>query len=376
MGTLRAAEFFAGIGLMRLGLESAGIETVWANDIEPDKREMYVANFGDGEFALGDVRDIAGGDLPEVDVASASFPCTDLSLAGNRKGLGAAAAPRGVDGGSSMFWEFARVLDEMGERRPSVLLLENVLGFASSHGGRDLLGAVLELNRLGYSCDLMAIDARHFVPQSRPRMFIVGVADPEPSDRLGGVTGRPAWVRRFARDAPQARLHARQLPDLPTGPGDLRGVVERLPEDAGDWWDADRVKSFVSSLSPLQAARLTALSEGNGRRWRTAYRRTRNGVAVWEIRADDIAGCLRTARGGSSKQALVEAGEGHVRVRWMTPREYARLMGAPDFTLSARRSQALFGFGDAVCVPVIAWLCEHYVAPAAHVGRSALTAVA
>jgi len=121
----------------------------------------------------------------------------------------------------------------------------------------------------------------------------------------------------------------------------------------------------VESLSPIQTERLNELRAGSGPTWRTAYRRTRNGVAEWEIRADGIAGCLRTARGGSSKQALVEAGDGDVRVRWMTPREYARLMGAPDFKLAARRNQALFGFGDAVCVPVIAWLCEHYVAPAA-----------
>src|SRR5680860_633272 len=163
MAVPRAAEFFAGIGLMRLALEESGVETVWANDVEPDKRDLYVANFGDDEFVLGDVRDVVGRELPPVDLATASFPCTDLSLAGNRGGLNAAAAPRGRQGGSSMFWEFARVLDEMGDGRPPVVLLENVLGFASSHSGRDLLEAVTELNRLGYSCDLMAIDARHFV---------------------------------------------------------------------------------------------------------------------------------------------------------------------------------------------------------------------
>lgn len=375
MGTLRAAEFFAGIGLMRLGLEVADVETVWANDIEPDKRDMYVANFGDGEFVPGDVRDISGDSLPEVDIATASFPCTDLSLAGRRKGLGAVAAPREETGGSSMFWEFARVLDEMESRRPSVVLLENVLGFASSHGGRDIRGAVTELNRLGYSCDLLAIDARHFVPQSRPRMFIVGLVEPGPEDLLGDRANRPEWAQRIARDMPNARLHARELPPLPVGPGDLGSVVERFPPDAEEWWGDERVERFVASLSSIQSARLEALKESRSLLWRTAYRRTRNGVAVWEIRADGIAGCLRTARGGSSKQALVEAGEGDVRVRWMTPREYARLMGAPSFCLDARRNQALFGFGDAVCVPVISWLCEHYVAPAAATSRSSRSAL-
>jgi DNA (cytosine-5)-methyltransferase 1 len=364
MGCLRAAEFFAGIGLMRLGLEAAGVETVWANDIEPGKRDMYVANFGEDEFVLGDVRDVTGDLIPDVEIATASFPCTDLSLAGNRRGLGATGAPRGQGGGSSMFWEFARVLDEMGDRRPPVVLLENVLGFASSHGGRDLLGAVLELNSLGYSCDLLAIDARHFVPQSRPRMFIVGLTEPlaESIDEMSPQ--RPEWAHELAKRVPHARLHAQRLPPLPAGPTSLADIVERLSPEAPEWWESERVARFVASLSPIQTARLRGLREGVEITWRTAYRRTRQGVAVWEIRADGIAGCLRTARGGSSKQALVEAGRGETRARWMTPREYARLMGADRFKLVARRNQALFGFGDAVCVPVIAWLCKHYVVPA------------
>jgi DNA (cytosine-5)-methyltransferase 1 len=365
MAPLRAAEFFAGIGLMRRGLAVSGIETAWANDIEPDKRDLYVANFGPDDFVLADVRDIRGESLPDVEIATASFPCTDLSLAGYRRGLGEMAAPRGEDWESSMFWEFARVLDEMGPRRPAVVLLENVLGFASSHGGRDLMGAVRELNRLGYSCDLMQIDARHFVPQSRPRMFIVGVTDPSPDDRLDFGADRPGWARSFALQVPDARLHARTLPPLPEGPTDLTEVVERLPADAAEWWEPKRLARFTDSLSPLQRRRLDDLKAMPTTTWRTAYRRTRHGVAVWEIRADGIAGCLRTARGGSSKQALVEVGDGDVRVRWMTPREYARLMGAGDFTLASTRNQALFGFGDAVCVPVIAWLCEHYLVPAA-----------
>lgn len=363
---LRAVEFFAGIGLMRLGLREAGIDTVWANDIESRKQELYVANFGDGEFKLGDVRDVRGTDLPEAEIATASFPCTDLSLAGNRKGLGAAAAPRGEVDGSSMFWEFARVIEEMGSRRPAAVLLENVLGFASSHGGRDLREAVRRLNELGYSCDLFAVDAHHFVPQSRPRMFIAGLQDPKGSGAIGTLerADRPGWARRFARDNPEAQLHAWPLPPLPTGPTTLSRVVERLADDDPRWWESERVDLFVRSLSAVQAQRLEELRSGKRIAWRTAYRRTRENAPVWEIRADGIAGCLRTARGGSSKQALVETGCDEVRIRWMTPREYARLMGAPRFKLDARQNHVLFGFGDAVCVPVIRWICEHYLVPA------------
>jgi DNA (cytosine-5)-methyltransferase 1 len=363
MSDLTAAEFFAGIGLMRLGLDGAGIETRWANDIAPDKQDLYASNFDAYSFILGDVRDISGDEIPTVDLATASFPCTDLSLAGNRKGLGADGAPRGQDGGSSMFWEFARIIEEMGARRPRGVLLENVLGFASSHGGKDLREAVLKLNELGYSCDLLAADARAFVPQSRPRMFIVGLADLPDDHAFHAFDKRPGWVQAFASANPEARLHARPLPDLPEGPGTLAGLVEPDGADAVEWWDRDRVERFRSSLSELQAERLASLEALPTISWRTAYRRTRHGKAVWEIRADAIAGCLRTARGGSSKQALVEVGFGSVRVRWLTPREYARLMGAPDFILSARRNQSLFGFGDAVCVPVISWLCEGYLVP-------------
>jgi DNA (cytosine-5)-methyltransferase 1 len=364
MTQLQAAEFFAGIGLMRLGLQGAGIETVWANDIESRKRDLYVANFGDGEFDLGDVRDVRGMDVPQVEIATASFPCTDLSLAGNRKGLGAAATPRGEADGSSMFWEFARVIDEMGAQRPAAVLLENVLGFASSHGGRDLREAVRRLNELGYSCDLFAVDAHHFVPQSRPRMFIVGLRDSRGAFGALGDADRPGWACRFARDNSEAELHAWPLPTLPAGPTTLSRVVERLAADDPRWWEAERVDLFIRSLSVVQTQRLEELRSGKRITWRTAYRRTRESAPVWEIRADGIAGCLRTARGGSSKQALVEAGCGDVRIRWMTPREYARLMGAPRFKLKSRQNHVLFGFGDAVCVPVIRWICEHYLVPA------------
>lgn len=362
---LRAAEFFAGIGLMRLGLEQASIETVWANDIDVAKRDAYTANFSEPDFCLADVRDVTADSIPEVDIATASFPCTDLSLAGNRKGLGSEAAPKGTYWESSMFWEFARVIREMGDRRPQTICCENVLGFATSNGGRDLRIAIRELNDLGYSCDVLMIDARHFVAQSRPRVFLVALADtPDRPPRLTPSEVRPPWAVRFYEQNTDLRLHAQPLSPLPEGPASLDGFVENFSPDDSIWWDVERVEKFVSSLSPIQTERLDALRSAPTTHWRTAYRRTRHGRAVWEIRADGIAGCLRTARGGSSKQALVEAGSGQVRVRWMTPREYARLMGAPEYVLPTRRSQALFGFGDAVCVSAVGWLAQNYLAPA------------
>lgn len=355
--TISAAEFFAGIGLVRLAVEQAGVGVTWANDIEPCKKAVYTENFDDEHFILQDIRAVSGIDIPNVDLATASFPCTDLSLAGNRGGLN--------KGESSMFWEFARVLREMEERRPPVVLLENVPGFATSHNGTDLRNAVAELNSLGYSCDLLAINAAHFVPQSRLRMFIIGslqgtaVGPCQEPDEV-----RPPWLADFIRSNSDLKFHGFNLAlPVPTPP-DLAEVIERFAQRSEIWWEPNRVQNFISSLSPIQHERLTQLQAGRRLVWRTAYRRTRNGAAVWEMRSDSISGCLRTARGGSSKQAVVEVGRGRVAIRWMTAREYAALQGAPNHRFaSVTESKALFGFGDAVCVPVITWLTKEYLIP-------------
>ncbi|HEX6701510.1 MAG TPA: DNA (cytosine-5-)-methyltransferase [Gaiellaceae bacterium] len=353
----RAAEFFAGIGLVRRALESGGVRVVFANDIDATKKTLYVRNFGSDEFLLGDVRTVTGDDVPDIEIATASFPCVDLSLAGHRRGLAGEE--------SGMFWEFARVLAEMERRKPSVILLENVPSFATSHGGNDLRAALKRLNGLGYSCDLFVANARWFVPQSRPRLFIVGGKCPVGSTAGSERTAlRPEWLHRFIERNADVRFDLGALPLPPHRLGVLADVIERLPGDDSRWWEPERVARFVASLSEVQAQRLARLRLSERQTCATAYRRTRGGRAVWEIRADEIAGCLRTARGGSSKQAIVAAGLGEINIRWMTPREYARLQGVPDFRLDGvTANQALFGLGDAVCVPVVEWITQICVLP-------------
>jgi DNA (cytosine-5)-methyltransferase 1 len=359
---IRAGEFFAGIGLVREALEPLGVQVVWANDIEQAKQSVYAANHPAEDFHLGDVRGVNGSDLPDLlELATSSFPCIDLSLAGNRKGLAGEQ--------SGMFWEFARVVGELPEAaRPKVVMLENVAGFATSNGGSDLRAALEELNALGYSCDVLTVDARHFVPQSRVRMFIVGIRGDLPAGAVVGIPPlsdvRPEWIRRVHESNRDLALHYVALPALPSGPSDLVGVVQRMDRQDSRWWDDERRGSFMGSLSARQTDRLEEMRTSTTISWRTAYRRTRGGVAVWELRKDTIAGCLRTTGGGSSKQAVVEAGRGEVRVRWMTPLEYARLMGAGRYkTRAATDNQALFGLGDAVVVGVVRWIGEHYLVP-------------
>lgn len=367
----RAAEFFAGAGLARLGLEATGrFDVTWANDIDADKARLYRARFGTGpadHLLVRDVDEIDPTELPTgVDLAWASFPCTDVSLAGDREGLAGAE--------SGTWWAFIdrlRALDEL----PRVVVAENVLGLATSNQGRDLEALLHSLDELDYLVDVLAIDGRHFVAQSRPRLFIVATRATNGLLESGdGHPARPTWLTdRLERL--DVKIFRPDLPALPDGPDTLVGAVEQLAGDDPRWWPRGRVARFERELSAIQQRRLEAMRTAPGLSWRTAYRRSRAGRPAWEIRADEIAGCLRTVRGGSSKQAVVEAGAGQVRVRWMTPGEYAALMGAADYPIDGfRDNQIYFGFGDAVVVPAVNWLATHYLdrlltRPAADPGR-------
>ena len=150
-GSKTVAEYFAGIGLMRLGLEHGGWSTVFANDIDEKKREMYEHHFGRIPAVMpDDIHSLKVADVPTTVLATASFPCNDLSLAGARRGLAGEH--------SSAFWGFIRILEEMGSRRPPLILLENVTGYLTSNDGADFGEALLAVNRLGYSVDAFIID--------------------------------------------------------------------------------------------------------------------------------------------------------------------------------------------------------------------------
>jgi DNA (cytosine-5)-methyltransferase 1 len=357
----RFAEFFAGIGLMRIGLERAGWRAAFANDIEADKRRMYNDHFGGtGEFVLGDVHQLNAGDIPDIALATASFPCNDLSLAGARRGL---------DGEqSSAFWGFVNVLTKMGKRRPPLVLLENVTGFLTSNGGNDFRDALLALNRLGYAVDALIIDAVRFVPQSRQRLFVIGTK----SSEVSALNGTPRFYQSDCRPPALADFmmwnadinwRVRPLSSLPSTKAKLEDVLEELPLNSKMWWSSERCEYLLNQMSPKHRAAATAMIHGSRITHGTVFRRVRKEGSMAELRTDGIAGCLRTPRGGSGRQILFAAGKGQFAVRLLSPRECARLMGVDDYTIRVSLNQALFGFGDAVCVPVIEWIGRSYLNP-------------
>jgi DNA (cytosine-5)-methyltransferase 1 len=359
------AEFFAGIGLMRLGLEREGWSVVFANDNDPVKLDIYQGHFKDAEehFLLDDIHNITADRVPTVTLATASFPCNDLSLAGARDGLAGAQ--------SSAFWGFIRILEEMGSRRPPLALLENVTGFLTSNSGADFREALLALNDLGYDVDAYILDAAKFVPQSRQRLFVRGVQNGNAAGEFLTAEdvkhpARPEALASFILSHPNIRWALQSLPALPDDGPQLETILEDIPHDAPEWWGPERATYLLNQMSDRH--RETADRMIAARKWSygTVFRRMRNDRSMAELRTDGIAGCLRTPRGGSGRQILFKAGYGKYYARLITPREAARLMGADDFQLTGvSLNKALFGFGDAVCVPVVEWVAKHALAPAA-----------
>lgn len=354
------AEFFAGIGLMRAGLEQSGWKTVFANDIDPTKRRLYLNHFMgfDQDFNLGDIHNLSADVIPSVDLATASFPCTDLSLAGRRAGL------QGKH--SSAFWGFVDILEGMGNRKPPLILLENVAGFLSSNQGQDFHDALAALNNQGYSVDAFIIDASHFVPQSRVRLFIVGKQTSKayiPKRHfVSESTIRPPKLVKYIYENPHIHWSINEkLPNLPKVNNDLQSIIELVPKTSSLWWNKTRVEYLLNQTFERHLTKISNLKEGNNYTYLTAFRRVRNGKSMAEIRFDGIAGCLRTPKGGSARQILLEVGKGEINIRLLTPLECARLMGADNYRLSGTANEALFGFGDAVCVPVISWIADHYL---------------
>ena len=371
------AEFFAGIGLVRQAIEPLGWQCVFANDIAHGKAEMYGARFGTRDFLLADIRHVDAKALPaKIDLVTASFPCIDLSLAGNRAGLAGQH--------SGTIWPFLDLLEARHHlgRRPAAVLLENVTGFLSSHGGRDLAAVCRTLAALGYAVDLAMVDARWFTPQSRPRLFVLATEADEANHRssIFGASGapgvvsriRPRAVRDFQNVHPDIPFVDMPLPEPPHRASQrLSALLEDLLPDDERWWPADKTATLLRNMAVSHRRRVDGLLAGERDGVATLYRRRRNGRTVGEVRSDCIAGCLRTPQGGSSVQFLVDCRTGKPRVRPLTGREYANLQGAERFPIRVGDRQARMGFGDAVCVPAVRWLVRYAFAHMVAVPRAA-----
>ena len=355
---------------MRLGLEPY-FKTVWAVDNCPKKAAVYAANFDGADLEMQNVEFISGRQLPEADLAWASFPCQDLSLAGNLRGMKEGTR-------SGLFWEWIRILDALSvsNRRPPVVCAENVVGFLSAGNGRHFKTAYSALRERGYNVGAVVVDARMFLPQSRPRTFLIGASSEIP---LRGLTqaaqSLPFHPAPVIRAANVANDKGWIWWALPVGTSPIQRLADLFERDA-PCDPPSKTADLLTMLSDRNHAKLKAALDAGSLLIGTGYRRTRatdghEKAQRLELRFDGIAGCLRTPDGGSSRQVVLIVEKGRVRSRLMTVRECARLMGAPDdFNIPGSYNDGYRAMGDAVAVPVTRFLARYLLEPLASRHRS------
>lgn len=356
--------------MARAGL-GTGWQCLFANDFDSKKGRVYAKNWGNTVLKLADIRTLDTSDIPHgADLAWASFPCQDLSLAGGGAGL------RGERSGT--FWPFMELMRKLASenRQPRLIGLENVCGTLTSHGGRDFSAICDTVSQLGYAVGALVIDAVEFLPHSRPRLFIVCCDRRIEIPRVLQLTSpEPPWHPKSLRKA-YDRLSPQSQDSwvwwrLPAPEKRSLGLADLLETDPKDvkWFTEEETTRLIGMMSPTNQDKLASARSTGKQRVGMVYRRTRSsseGIRVQraEIRFDDVSGCLRTPAGGSSRQVVVIVEGSSVRARLISARETARLMGLPDsYILPERYNEAYHVTGDGVVVPVVRHLATNLFEP-------------
>lgn len=363
-------EFFAGGGMARAGL-GKGWRCVFANDIDPKKASAYRDNWSGKRLRVGDVAALRAADLPgTADLAWASFPCQDLSLAGSGAGLNGER--------SGTFWPFWKLMMDLKRhgRAPRLMVLENVCGALSSHDGQDFAAIGDTLALTGYRFGAVVIDAVHFLPHSRPRLFIVGVfGNARIPESLTLPGPDPKWhpsrlVKAYGKlpERAAAKWIWWTLPQPSKRLKTFADLIENIPKGV-QWHTPEETRRLLDMMSEVNLQKVENAKKAGRRMIGGIYKRMRldeQGLKTQraEVRFDDVAGCLRTPVGGSSRQSILVVNGNEVRSRLLSPREAARLMGLPEeYKLPGKYNEAYHIAGDGVAVPVVRFLAAHILEP-------------
>ncbi len=344
---------------------------VLANDLDAKKCETYRDNWGDQSLYCCDVRDLDARLLNQpMDLYWASSPCQDFSLAGRGLGLS------GKQSGAFSAWIKLISNAVASGYAPRIVAFENVTGLVSRAKGRDFSHVLEEFIKLGYSVGAHIIDARSFLPQSRPRVFVIAVRNdfhvPQTLVRQVDMYSEQPLLQKYVANAPaivKQNWVSWFLPEITKRSCDISQIIDsRSPHK---WLSPENTKSLLSIMSPANLKKVTDASLSGKRRYLTLYKRGRplqDGVIRQraEVRNDGIAGCLRTPGGGSSRQTLLEITGDKIKARLLSPRETARLMGLSDaYKLPEKPNDAYRLTGDGVAVPVVRYLRQNIFEPLA-----------
>lgn len=349
---------------------------LFANDFDPLKVQVYTNNWGSKEILEDDIHNVKAEDLPRrVDLAWASFPCQDLSMAGNGLGIGQEGGANRTRSGT--FWAFIELMKglKVNGRLPRIVVLENVVGLLTINGGEEFKTVVSALDRLEMRAGAIVVDARHFVPQSRQRVFIVAVSKTvKVADGLVRVEPHPTWhpdplVKAVEKLSPQCREQWIwfNLGAVPKLKKTLNRIVTDRPVGV-KWHSPAETQRLIGMMSDAHRQKLSEAKKSGKRMVGTLSLRMRpkNGKTVQraEICFRGLAGCLRTPKGGGSRPRIIVVKGADVRTRLLAPKEAASLMGLNAcYHLPEVYEYAFRVIGDGVAVPVVAFLRGNLLNP-------------
>ncbi|PBP90532.1 DNA (cytosine-5-)-methyltransferase [Pseudomonas syringae] len=367
-------EFFAGGGMARAGLGDEW-NCLYANDMDYIKAATYINNWGGEHFDGRDIHDVKTEDLKSnSDLAWASFPCQDLSVAGNGLGIGNSNSEGSTRSGA--LWPFLELIDGLRQesRQPPLLVLENVVGLLSLEGGRDFAAICVRLGEIGYRYGAVIIDTRHFLPQSRPRVFIIAVLRDiiiphNLNHDIATEFWHPPTLMRAYRSLSQ-QAHADWIWwDLGPVPTLKKNALESLIKFEGiEWHTPEETQKIISRMTPIHVARLEKAKASEIASIGSLYYRMRREGSINKQRAEitfsEVLGCLRTPKGGGSCSRIIVAGNGEVKTRLLSIREAAALMGLDaSYVLPKAYQHAFRVIGDGVAVPPVRFLAERLLEP-------------
>lgn len=361
----------------------AGLGGAWrclfANDCDEDKQISYSNNWAGEYFDQRDVAQVDAGDLEGLaDLAWASFPCQDLSQAGSKAGIGEASGLAATRSGA--VWPFLQIIRGLAEegRHPVLLALENVVGLLNANGGTDFRSLCAALSEIGYRFGAVVADASHFVPQSRPRVFIIAIRRevPIPTALQADLPQAP-WHSQTLMRA-RARLPAAEAANwIWWSPGappaakvfELDDIVDL--SDEAEWNTDEATDRLVGMMSQSHLDRLAAARAKGRPVIGSLYLRMRPNGQAGNVQRAEIAfgstlGCLRTPKGGASRPRIIVVEGKRVRTRLLSVDEAALLMGLDeDFILPETYHECFRLIGDGVVPAVVRFLAARLLEPLA-----------
>ncbi len=330
-GQFSFIDLFAGIGGTRIGFEAHGGKCVFTSEWNPYSQKTYRENFGEEHEINGDITQVDAAEIPDHDVLLAGFPCQPFSIAGVSK-KNSLGRPHGFQCSTqgTLFFDVARII---AEKRPKAFLLENVKNLRS-HDKGNTFRVILDTlqNELGYQVQWRIIDAKHFLPQHRERILIVG----------------------FREDA-GFDFEALKLPPISEGPR-LKDILH--PQD-GTEVDVDEGRFICPKGKILDKYTLTPRLWEYLQAYAAKHKAKGNGFGFGMCSGDDVSRTLSARYYKDGSEVLIRTGK-TTRPRRLTPRECARLMGFPDdFKIPVSDMQAYKQFGNSVAVPAIKAVAGH-----------------